>query len=663
MPWYRRRYRCRPTWRRRRNRFWKRTRRTVQYRRYRRRRWVRKRQFRKRELNKIILKQFQPQAIKRVKIKGLECLFQCNAKKIYFTFHMYETSTVPPHLPARGGWSCKVFTLNALYDAFKHCRNVWTGRNHYLPLVRYMGCKFTLYHSETQEYVFKYHNHYPMVSTIETYNACQPSMLMMDNRTNNIPSKKTKHKRKPYTIVKIRPPAQMQNKWYFTHHIANTPLLLIYSAACSFDNYYISTDSERTNISIPLLRTGIFSNTNFQNKATNPYWCTKTPKEEKVYLYATAHAPETDQSYLVKNLICLGNTTQYVGGFAYADQHKPITKWDEMTTKAHQMWRNPFYKDYLNNEGTYTILQSTVSWATLINRQEKGKLQKTEYTEIDELYDTIRYSPNRDTGENNICYFKPITKDENSWNPPDDTSIINHGFPLYILLWGYTDVIKRMQKYNSLETNYCLLFSSPHTTPPSTKAVMLNTSFIHGNSPSENQFNILDYNRWYPSLQMQYETINNICASGPGTPKLGLQKTTEAKCQYTFYFKFGGKPPKMSEIDDPGDQHSYPIPNNLTGRSTIESPTEPIHTFLHKFDTKRDIITTNAAKSIKKDYETKKSLFTDGTNSKQEEIYYPEKKTTTDKEKETLQSIIQQLQQQRILKRRINQELMWNQNT
>nr|AZK35848.1 hypothetical protein ORF1 [Torque teno mini virus 10] len=663
MPCYSRRYRCRRTWTRRRNRVRKRTSRTVHYRRYSRRRWVIQTQFRKREHNNIILKQFQPQAIKRVNIKGPECFFHCNAEEIYFTFPMSETSTVPPHLPARGGWRCKVFTFNALYDAFKHCRNVWTGTNHYLPLVRYMGSKFTLYHSDTQEYVFKHHNHYPIVSTIETYNACQPAMLMMENSTNNIPSKNTKHKRKPYTIVKIRPPAQMQNQWYFTHHIANTPLLLMYSAACSFDNDYISTHSDRTNISIPLLRTGIFSHTNFQNKATNPYWCPKAPKEENVYLYATAPAPETDQSSQVKNLICLGNTTQYVGDFAYADHHKPITKWDEMTKKAHQMSRNPFYNDYLNKEGTYTIFQSTVSWATLVNRQEKGKLQKTEYAEIDELSDTIRYSPNRDTGENTICYFKPITKEENSCNPPDDTSIINHGFPLYILLCGYTDVIKRMQNYNSLDTNYCLLFSRPQTTPPSTNGVMLNTSFIHGKSPSENQLNILDYKRWYPSLQMQYETINNICASGPGTPKLGLQQTTEAKCQYTFYFNFGGKPPKMSHIDDPGDQHSYPIPNNLTGTSTIDSPTEPIQTFLHKFETKRDIITTNAANSIKKDYETKTSLFTDGTNSKQEEIYYPQQKTTTDKEKETLQSILQQLQQRRNLRRRINQELMWNHNT
>ncbi len=111
---------------------------------------------------------------------------------------MYETSTVPPHLPGGGGWSCKVFTLNALYDSFKHCRNVWTGSNHNLPLVRYMGCKFTLYQSETQDYVFKYQNHYPMVSTIESYNACQPSMLMMDNRTKkflvkNKTQKKTIH--------------------------------------------------------------------------------------------------------------------------------------------------------------------------------------------------------------------------------------------------------------------------------------------------------------------------------------------------------------------------------------------------------------------------------------------------------------------------------------
>lgn len=575
---------------------------------------------------------------------------------------MYETSTVPEHLPGGGGWSCKVWSLSALYDAFKHCRNVWTGSNHNLPLVRYLGCKYKLYQSHTQDYTFKYQNHFPMVATMESYNAAQPSMLMMDNRTKKIPSKTTKQRRKPYTIVKIKPPAQMQNKWYFAHDISHTPLLLTYASACSFDNYFISTKSLSDNCNIILLRTGIFNNTNFQNKGNNPYSPT-TAGTQQVYLYATAHNKQSDNSYLVKDLILLGNTSTNTGGFAYSDAQKPISNWSEMTSKAQLMWGNPFYKEYISNTGTYTIMTSTVNWASLITKGENGKLSNTEYTEVDALYETIRYSPNRDNGEGNMCYFKPVNKHENSWDPPADQSLVNHGFPLWILLWGYTDFIKRTEKYKNLETDYALVFTSPHTTPPRTKAVMLNHSFIIGNSPFENEFNILDYNRWHPCLQMQYTAINQICETGPGTPKLGDRKTTEAKAQYTFYFKFGGNPPKMSEIEDPGEQHSYPIPNNLIGRTTIESPTEPIHTFLYNFDTKRDILTTKAAKRITKDYETKKSLFTDGTNPKQEEIYYPQKKKATEKEKEALQSIIEQLQQQHILKRRINQQLMWHQNT
>lgn len=575
---------------------------------------------------------------------------------------MYETSTVPEHLPGGGGWSCKVWSLSALYDAFKHCRNVWTGSNHNLPLVRYLGCKYKLYQSHTQDYTFKYQNHFPMVATMESYNAAQPSMLMMDNRTKKIPSKTTKQRRKPYTIVRIKPPAQMQNKWYFAHDISHTPLLLTYASACSFDNYFISTKSLSDNCNIILLRTGIFNNTNFQNRGNNPYSPT-TAGTQQVYLYATAHNKQSDNSYLVKDLILLGNTSTNTGGFAYSDAQKPISNWNEMTSKAQLMWGNPFYKEYISNTGTYTIMTSTVNWASLITKGENGKLSNTEYTEVDALYETIRYSPNRDNGEGNMCYFKPVNKHENSWDPPADQSLVNHGFPLWILLWGYSDFIKRTEKYKNLETDYALVFTSPHTTPPRTKAVMLNHSFIIGNSPFENEFNILDYNRWHPCLQMQYTAINQICETGPGTPKLGDRKTTEAKAQYTFYFKFGGNPPKMSEIEDPGEQHSYPIPNNLIGRTTIESPTEPIHTFLYNFDTKRDILTTKAAKRITKDYETKKSLFTDGTNPKQEEIYYPQKKKATEKEKEALQSIIEQLQQQHILKRRINQQLMWHQNT
>lgn len=44
------------------------------------------------------------------------------------------------------------------------------------------------------------------------YNNIQPSILMMTHHSIKIPSKQTEKKRKPYKIVRIRPPPQIQNK-------------------------------------------------------------------------------------------------------------------------------------------------------------------------------------------------------------------------------------------------------------------------------------------------------------------------------------------------------------------------------------------------------------------------------------------------------------------
>ncbi len=102
--------------------------------------------------------------------------------------------------------------MSYLYDAHDYCRNFWSKGNANLPLVRYLGCKFTLYQSEDVDYIFTYHNNYPMVANVEMYNATQPSMLMMTKHSIKVPSKRTQKRRKPYKIVKIRPPAQLQNK-------------------------------------------------------------------------------------------------------------------------------------------------------------------------------------------------------------------------------------------------------------------------------------------------------------------------------------------------------------------------------------------------------------------------------------------------------------------
>lgn len=576
---------------------------------------------------------------------------------------MYEASLVPRHLPGGGGWSCKAFSLQYLYEAHQHCRNIWTKGNHNLPLVKYLGCKFKLYQSAKQDYVFYYQNFYPMIATIDSYCAAQPSLMLMHKKSKKVPSKQTCKRKRPYITVRAKPPAQMTNKWYFAQEIANIPLILTYCSACSLDNYYIHSDSQSTNTTIYHLKTGIFTNTNFENKGTTPYWCTQTPNPpyEKVYLYASSHDPQNNEIE-VGHLICLGNTKKYTGGYAFSDPQRPYADtWAQYKTDT-RMWGNPFYPDYLNNNNTYHIWQSTTTWATLMNETDshnKINLTQKNFTPITELYETLRYSPERDTGENNSVYFISCTKDTNHWDPPQDTSYTNHGFPLWILLWGYSDFVKRMEKLNDLETKYCLTIRTTTTYPIRNTVIPLSHSFILGNSPFETEHNPLDDDRWYPSLQMQYEAINEICKTGPGTPKLHNDKTTQAKMEYIFYFKFGGSPPTMSEIEDPSEQQKFPIPNNLRRTTTIENPTTSKFSYIYNFDTTGDIITLPAAERIKKYIETKKTVFTDakrpGNLLEEISIQPPQKKQKT--EEETLYSIIQQFQQQQYLKRRIHQQL------
>ncbi len=185
MPWRRRynytRYRRRYRWPRR----W-RFRKTFPYRR-RRYRWVRKR-----KAKKITVKQFQPSKIRLTKIKGLLCLFLCNAKRLCQNLAIYNQLIVPEKLPGGGGTSIYVFSLDNLYTMHTYGRNWWTQSNRDLPLVRYLKCTIKIMQSEDVDIVFRYHINQPMDTGKLSYPTTQPSVLMMLKHSILIPSKKTK---------------------------------------------------------------------------------------------------------------------------------------------------------------------------------------------------------------------------------------------------------------------------------------------------------------------------------------------------------------------------------------------------------------------------------------------------------------------------------------
>ncbi len=61
--------------------------------------------------------------------------------------------------------------------------------------------------------------------------------------------------------------------------------------------------------------------------------------------------------------------------------------------------------------------------------------------------------------------------------------------------------------------------------PPYHKPIVLiDNSFITGNSPYITGVHETDKERWYPQTQYQQQSINNIIHSGPGTAKTKKDK-------------------------------------------------------------------------------------------------------------------------------------------
>lgn len=574
---------------------------------------------------------------------------------------MYELSTVPEHLPGGGGWSIKNFNLTALFTEHLYGRNLWTKTNTDLSLARYTGCSIRLYQAEKADYVFTYSTQLPMTSTMGMYNTMQPSIHNMLQHKILIPSRQTYPKKKPYTKLKIKPPAPLQNKWYFQQDIAKIPLLMTRCSAISLQHYYLDPKGKSTNITIPFLNTSLIQNRQFKTLPGAGY----SPKGEgtqKVYLYST-HSTDNITRLKWQDVILLADTTKNEPGMSYteAKQHDHTITQENWPQKAKQYRGNPFYADYLQNH--HPVYQSTEDYSTQLSNWTVNKENTpSNFTQVF-LTDAIRYNPLADANEDNMCYFLPATKDEKGWDPPNNEELINRGLPLWLLLWGFPDWQKKIKKQLHIDDSYILVIQTKYTRPIRQILVPINESWIEGYSPYENEPNRQDYNRWWPSFQFQEITINNICESGPGTPKVPDNTNIEAHLHYTFYFKWGGNLPPMSTIEDPREQPTYPLPNNNSSRTSLQNPETDPATLLHQFDERRGTLTKKAIRRLQKDSETKTSFISDGTTSHfstpiQAAQETSETDTSEEEETETLiDKLQQQYRKQRLLKLRIKETM------
>nr|UGV35543.1 MAG: ORF1 [TTV-like mini virus] len=659
MPW-RRPYYYRP-WTRRRRWFW--TRRSRPFIRRRRRRWRKRvRRYFPKKLKTITLKEWQPHSIKKCKITGMICLLQANVNRLGNNFTLYENSIVPPHLPGGGGFSIMKFSLKTLFEQHQYDRNWWTQSNKEMPLCRYLGCKFKIYQSDTADYTFRYINSPPFTATNYMYASTQPSMQMMMNNTILIPSTKTKQRKRPYKTIRIKPPTMLTNKWYFQHDLLNQGLVLTMASAASFQEYYIKNTWQSINITIISLNTKLFTNRNFHTHDTSGYY-SRELNGQKTYLYATDQPHPNITTLKIGQIIFLGQTRYYTHGETYntrTDKTKNWSNWKQHPPE--NSWGNPFMAEYIS--GDMPLLYSTKPPSEIFNKNSENDT----VSDLTFLTSTItwdlRYNPNRDDGSTTQIYLLPNYEhaQQHGWEPLNKPELMFEGFPLWLGLWGYIDFQKKQATVSQIDTHHILVIKNKTTAPQADYIVPLGYKFTHDKSPYEDEVNSFDKDKWYPMVQYQEESINQILSCGPGTMKLpDYVKTSELHMKYTFYFKFGGNPPPMNTVIDPQNQPVFPMPNNEQQTTSLQNPATAPQYFLYNFDTRRNIITQRAAERITRDYQTKDYSFPDTGFSMDTSPIKQTQQTSSDEtssEKEEEETLFHQLQQQRRKQKRIKQRIL-----
>lgn len=586
---------------------------------------------------------------------GYKCLFQGGPDRTNNNYIQYVYSTIPEKQPGGGGWSLLVFSLDSLYEDYKHLENVWTRSNAALPLIRYRGCQFKFYQTEETDYVVTYDNCWPMVDTPHKHADSAPFRMLMKQHKIVVPCRQTQRRKKPYKKTFIKPPAQMTNKWYFQQEICKTPLVMITATSCSLRFPFTKPEAESNNISFFILNPYLFKNSNFQHFDTDGYFCKYANENntEPLYLYASSENTITYQKlYNNKTLIALANTRDHTSG-------EPLyTAEESNVTKTHG---NPFHEDYTQGDMHIYISKMTPHemFLKIKNNREPTDQKKHSITLTGNILYKVRYNPSKDDGSTNKAYL--VNNELGGLiQPPKNTNFIIEGFPLHTMLWGWTDFIRKLGEAIHFDTNYFVCLETKVTDHDKLPYLIpVDDTFVHGLNPyspifvdHEHQVLIDDYNakNWYPRHEYQKVVINKICMTGPACPRQPYNHYMQAQCKYKFFFTFGGCPKKLEKIYNPCLQPTWPTPGNINGRYEIQDPNTHPSTELYSWDWEKDYVTESALQRIRKYTKIDPKIFSIPESKNQPIVLQkPQEKDTSKAEEKELQLQLQHIRYQRLL--------------
>lgn len=594
-PWfgrfrYRRRFQTKR--RRRRRRFTRRRNRKPPRRRRRRRYKVRK------KLKKIKVQQWQPDSIRKCKIKGISTIVLGADGRQSRCYTNTYGEYVQPKAPAGGGFGSELITLKWLYQEYLAHRNIWTATNEYKDLLRYTGCEITLFRHPTIDFIFAYELQPPFDLNKFTYPELQPHNMLLRRRKRVLLSLASNPRGRHKVKIKIKPPKQMITKWFFAKDFCPYGLVKLSASAANFNFPNLPPGSQSNMLTLYALNSLFYHNSDWGKYQTQAY----------------------------KNI-----TTQTLPlWFKYKE--KGVDKWykynEDQLTYSNSYLRSVSYSDGLFNP---KVMFASEVKAGGNPSAETPPSTATKLATLPLI--PLRYNPEVDSGFGNIVYLTSIFK--GSYDRPTVTPDYSiEGLPLWMAFFGFQDFLLQKSNDKGLLTSHMFVVKSEAIKPISQNTEqkyypLIDPDFASGKLPYDEYISANIKAKWYPTAEHQEVSINNIVTTGPYSPKFYTNQpitTWELDYKYSFYFKWGGPEVTDPKVEDPCNRPTYPVPDKLYKTIQIKNPEKlDTNTIFHEWDYRRGIITQSALKRMSAHLEIDTDFETDLTEA-------PRKRQKTTKE-------------------------------
>nr|UHM26704.1 MAG: ORF1 [Torque teno midi virus] len=620
-----------PFWWRRRNRWFKprryryrrrfRTRRKKLHRRRRPRRPYRRRRKRRRYKVKkkrktLPILQWQPDSIRKCKIKGIEVIVLGSQGKQFVCYTNVIKSTPPPKAPTGGGFGCMQFSLSYLYEQYRFRNNIWTHTNIAMDLCRYIRCKLVFYRHPETDFIVRYDRQPPFPLDHLTYAGCHPQNLLLGKHKILILSKSTKPNGKLTKKKIIKPPKQMLTKWFFQHDFAAAPLFQLTAAAANFQYAHIGCCNKNTIVTFLALNPGFYKNGHWAQyrQETTPY----KPYNaifKGLYFWDTSDWPE--------------NPLDKTRHADFIKKHSlQVT---EDTYAASVSYSTGFFSS--------KVLKAVLVTTGLDKNSHIGTLPTI----------TCRYNPAKDTGQGNTVWLHSNISPGYD-KPTTDKTIIIQNLPLWMIFYGWLSYVQYVKKASDFLISYTVCIECPAIdVSPSIGAtnliIPIDQTFADGKPPYGQDISTFDLTHWYPDIYNQVEVINGLVTVGPYIPKYEQTRnsTWELHFFYEFLFKWGGPETTEPAVADPAQQPTYDALDKQYGSVQVRDPRkQKYESIIHPWDYRRGILKESALKRIQDNMSIESTFQEDIPPYKKTKITGPYL-TVPGEEEEEIQTCLQEL--------------------